>query len=70
VHIEKQTRFFTTGSPLDYFLVLVRQLDNAKVDYKISKNKLQLKFDTEFKPVDEDEDDEETKQDEDAGEEN
>jgi hypothetical protein len=40
IHIEKQTRLFTTGKPLTYFLVLVRQLEEDKTEYKISKTKL------------------------------
>lgn len=62
VDVEKQTRFFTTGDPLDYFTLFVRNLTKTNTDFTISKTNLSVNFDTEL--VYEDEEDEEMKEEE------
>ena len=69
LHVEKNTRFFSTGIPLDLFLVLTTYLESKKIDYTMSSSKLQVKFETVLQPVPSDDDDEEEKKAEDDEEE-
>lgn len=57
----KTTKFFTTGSPLDYMHSLTKYLDSKEVQYKISGFNLSIKFNSTLLPVPEEDDEEEEK---------
>lgn len=67
--MQKATKFFTTGAPLDYMLTLTKYLEAEKTEFDVSGTYLQVKFNTTLKPVPtEDDEEEEEKKDENTDE--
>jgi serine/threonine protein kinase len=63
--MQKATKFFTTGAPLDYMLALTNVLEAEKTEFTVSGTYLQVKYNTKLDPVPtEDDDEEEVKKDE------
>lgn len=65
VHVDKTTKFFTTGNPLDYMLTLYNYFEENEINYKINGSSLQIRFETVLKEAPSEDDEEEKKEDED-----
>jgi hypothetical protein len=57
--MQKATKFFTTGAPLDYMLALTNVLEAEKTEFTVSGTYLQVKYNTKLDPVPTEDDDEE-----------